>query len=837
MSKVEESLNRLFSKYRIITWYDEEKDFQEDFDSLSLSDVEKRKVNNNEFFLKHELLILHPSQKYLLYAPYQRPENEDNWLLDIELSHHVFHTDQEAMVIQELDIPLSFRTWVKRHLEFFKSKERVQKLKQNLDKKETETGLTLKLLQLVLGGEDASIDGLVKSYTLGFLNGKEESIKKELTRFGLRESYWSFVENQFNYKSANPSIYDFILESFQKSFHPLSGKAQVNNSAKVLLSTWKDTRSFEESFKLLADRVQEDLKIKGLLDKYPIEELIQEDVFEEVDKSIIKELAQHIQHETLSQDKIETYIKVRESKFWYPRYRPFYDTLYYASQLVESVKRNAEIQIRDYEDGFKQYTDKWYRMDQNYRLFLQNYRETNQNNALNALYQRVHKIYSNTWLLRLSDKWQEVIDKQKEWYFGVHSQKMFFKRDVQSPYLEKKTKVFVVISDALRYECGISLHEAFQSQSRFSSKLAYQITGLPSYTQLGMASLLPHKTLSFGEGDEILIDGKSTKGSQPRKKVLEEHSKVKATIILAEDLMKMASRSEEAKTLVQEHDLVYVYHNRIDKLGDDKTQEDKVIEASKDEINFLMEVVKKITNMNGNHVVITADHGFIYQNEVLEESDFSDANVQGEVIRDNRRFVLGRNLTYNNNVVKFTAESLSIKSDVDVLIPKGINRLRKQGSGSRYVHGGATLQEVVVPVLFVAKKRVDTISKVEIDVLNKTNNRITTNIHTIKFYQEQPVSETVIARSIKSYFAIIDGDESKKKVISDVIAYTFDSESKRAEEREVVKKFTLSTKEKSNANTFLVIEEKVEGTNKWNMIAKYPYTLKIGMDNDFDDFL
>ncbi|MCF1751377.1 BREX-1 system phosphatase PglZ type A [Mariniradius sediminis] len=837
MTKIEEGLSRLFSKHRIIVWYDEEKGFLEDFEMISIPSVEKRKVNNNEFSLKYELLIQHPQRKYLLYAPFLRPENEDNWLLDIELSHHVFHTDQEAMVIQELDLPLSFRAWVKRHLEFFKSKERIQKLKHILGEKETETTLTLKLLQLVMGGEDGSIDGLVKAYTLGFLNGKEDSLKKELTRFGLHEPFWSFVENQFNYKSANPSIYDFVLESFQRSFHPLSGKAQVNNSAKVLLATWKDTRSFEESFKLLSDRVQEDLKIKGLLEKYPVEDLIQEDVFEDIDKRIVMEMAQHIRNETLSLDKVESALKLRESKFWYPRYRPFYDTLYYAAQLVESVKKNQELKIRDYEDGFKQYTERWYQMDQNYRLFLQNYRETNQNNALNPLYKRVHKVYSNTWLLRLSDKWQEVIDNQKDWYFGVHSQKMFFKRDIQSPYLEKKTKVFVVISDALRYECGISLHESFQSQTRFTSKLAYQVTGLPSYTQLGMASLLPHKTLSFGDGDEILIDGKSTKGSQPRKAVLQEHSKVRATTILAEDLMKMASKGEEAKTLVQEHDLVYVYHNRIDKVGDDKTQEDKVIEASRDEINFLVELVKKITNMNGNHVVITSDHGFIYQNEVLEESDFSDANVQGDIIRDNRRFVLGRDLSFNNNVVKYSAESLGIKSEVDVLIPKGINRLRKQGSGSRYVHGGSSLQEVVVPVLFIAKKRVDTVSKVDIDVLNKTNNRITTNIHTIKFYQEQPVSESILPRSIKSYFAIIEADESNKKIISDVVLYTFDSESKRAEEREVIKKFTISSSQKSSANTFLVIEEKVEGTNKWNMISKFPYTLKIGMDSDFDDFL
>ena len=116
MNKIEESLNRLFSKHRIIIWYDGERDFQVDFESLSLPDIEKRKVNNNEFLLKHELLILHPKQKFLLFAPFPKPENENNWLLDIELSHQVFHTDQEAMIIQELDLPFALKNWVQRHI-------------------------------------------------------------------------------------------------------------------------------------------------------------------------------------------------------------------------------------------------------------------------------------------------------------------------------------------------------------------------------------------------------------------------------------------------------------------------------------------------------------------------------------------------------------------------------------------------------------------------------------------------------------------------------------------------------------------------------------------------
>jgi hypothetical protein len=331
-----------------------------------------------------------------------------------------------------------------------------------------------------------------------------------------------------------------------------------------------------------------------------------------------------------------------------------------------------------------------------------------------------------------------------------------------------------------------------------------------------------------------LIDGKSTIGAEPRKKILEENSKVRATTIKAEDLMRFTSKGTEAQDLIQNHDLIYLYHNRIDKVGDDKTSEDKVIEASKEEIEFLVDVAKKITSMNGYHVVFTADHGFVYQHEALNESDFTDAQITGDLIKDSRRYVLGKNLTYNNNVVKYNAKDLRINSDVEVLIPKGINRLRKQGSGSRYVHGGATLQEVVVPVLFVSKKKTNTVSKVDVDILNKTNNRITTNIHGVKFYQQQPIGEGIVSRTIKSYFVELNGDQ--RSVISDFFNYTFDSESNRAEDRETQYSFKISTTSKRSQNIQLIIEEKVEGTSKWNLVGQFPYTLSLTMGNDFDDF-
>jgi len=834
MSKIIDSLSHLFEKHRIIIWYDGDRKFTDEFNELEIPGIIKITIDKNEFALKYQMLILQPADKFLLFAPINKPENEDNWLLDVELANHVFHTNQEAMYLQELNLQPNLRSWVSRYVDFFNSKERLGKLKGYIELGDTEDLLTSKLVQIVLGASTHQIDDLLKTYATSIINEKVESIDKDLKRFNLFVPFWENVEAIYSYRSANQGIYDFLIEVFQKNYSPTSKNVGLNRSAEVLLSNWKDTKSFEAIYKQLAAKIEKDLDISSKLDSVSLETLITEDVFIGIDKKIIREIALIIENETLGTDKVDQLLKQRETTYWFGTYKPFYNALSYANWILSEIKSHQNIKIEDYQDGFEKYTKQWFLIDQYYRLFIENYRETKQNSVLNSLFQKVHKAYSNTWLMELSDKWQSVIDKSSSWYFGAQSQQQFFKRDIKPRFIDKKIKVFVVISDALRYECGQTLHQLFSEEARFTSTLEYRISGLPSYTQLGMASLLPHEELSFGEGDSILIDGKSTIGAEQRKKILEENSKVRATTINAVDLMRYTSKGTDAQNLIQKHDLIYVYHNRIDKVGDDKTSEDKVIEASKEEIQFLVDVAKKITGMNGYHIVFTADHGFVYQHEALNESDFTDAQIVGDIIKDSRRYVLGKNLTHNNNVVKYKATDLRINSEVEVLITKGINRLRKQGSGSRYVHGGATLQEVVVPVLFVSKKKSNTVTKVDVDILNKTNNRITTNIHGVKFYQQQPVGEGVVARTIKSYFVELIGDQ--RTMISDFFNYTFDSESSRAEDRETQYSFKISTTSKRSQNIQLIIEEKVEGTSKWNLVGQYPYTLSLAMENDFDHF-
>lgn len=831
--KLGKSLEKLYLKHRIVVWYDPEKAFTEELAELSIPEVAVITIENDELAVKYKILHQEPTEKFLLYMPYARPSHEDNWLLDIEMSQKIFHTDQESMILQELELPFHLQNWLRQQSAFFKSKERMEKFRNLAQKADSVPVLNKKLIQVILGSSQHDLDQLLRDYVQAFKDEKADTVKENLLKFGLADFFWEEINTYYGIKNESQKIYDFLLMLFQFSFKPLCGEDRVMQSAKVKLSNWKDLKSFSDTFDVISAKVSKDLQVEAALSNVVLEDVLEDDLFEVIEQRIVRDVIKKVTDHTFNVTRVEDIIKRRESKHWYIKYSGFYNAALKAAQLLHEIEHTNLKELSDLEKGLALYSQSYFKIDQYYRQFI-SLVQNSESTLLKPLYDDVERLYSNRWLLDLSNYWQNCIEKDKEWYFGAKTQRNFYDSIVKSKYIDQKKKVFVIISDALRYEIGEELHRNINQQNRFHSILDYRVTGLPSYTQLGMAALLPNKTISFGESDDIFVDGVASKGSIARAKILNEIGGIKATTILADELASYKVKSDEAKDLVQLHDVVYVYHNIIDKTGDDKVSEEKVFEAAQNELENLVGLIKRISNFNITHMIITADHGFIYQNESLPESDFADAQITGTVSKNNRRFVIGHELSHNDSVVKYKATDLKIESETDILIPKGMTRLRRQGAGSRFIHGGSMPQEVVVPVLLITKKREDTISKLDIDIINKSNNKITTNIHPVKFYQSEAVAERLLGRKIKSYFAIQEG--TQKTIISDVFTHNFDTSAIRAEDREVMHQFKISTTVNRHSEVYLFLEEQIENSSQWIAYTQYKFSLTLGMMNDFDDF-
>jgi len=830
MNEIAQTLNQLFERHRIIFWYDSKQELQAEFAATNLPDVEKMVINNNEFSLKYRLLRAEPTRKFLLYHHGPQPDDLDNWLLDIQLAHGEFRADQTGIWLHELGLPVEFTDVVATHAEFFKSGQRLMALKALLKKDDTRIFVLLKMLAVCTGGEPR-LDDILEHLLAELAEEQDEHIRL-IQRCELEPFLWERTQRAYGYHSATPSVRDFAITLFKSTYAlGLEEPGNLTNDAVVFLKRWKDSVRYQGTYTTLSAECADILNIKQDLVERDYRKLIDLDTFELIDRKILSDLVREVSNRTVSSDTCTRLVRQRrQSSVWFGQYAHAYDAIEKGS-LFLSMLDQVELSPRSFANGIQQYRQTWFRIDQLYRQFIYHGRQAEHRTLLESLFDEVDNRYTNQYLLPLNDQWQVVLDSVTDWHAAALPRQTDFYENEVAPYLRRDKKVIVIISDALRYEIGEELTNRIRQEDRYEANLEIGVTALPGFTQLGMAALLPHETLSFSEdGKTILVDGQRSAGTEYRRKILAQATNNQATALKAEEFLNLSR--EDGRDLFRENSVVYIYHNQIDKIGDDRESEGRVFEAAAETIEELILIIKKSAGANASNMLITADHGFIYQHRVLDESDFSSQPAQGDqILVTNRRFVLGHGLTEGASFKKFTAVNVGLDSEMEMLLPKSINRLRVKGAGSRYVHGGASLQEIIVPVIQINKKRQSDVSRVNVDVLRGATTTITTNQITIRFYQLEPATAKVQSRRLRVGLYTQAG-----KLISDQHELIFDFSSENEREREIPVQFIL-TREADEANgqeIILRLEEQVGDTSHYQEYKAARYTLKRTFTSDFD---
>ena len=162
--KIQEALEHKFKSHDVIFWYDENSELKEDFEGLAFKNIEKIHVNGNEFEVKYRITTKKPKEKFLLYFSNKKPKNNENWLLDLELAYHQFHTDQEAIILQELGLDFNFKELVAEHLLFFKSKERLDNLKALLGDGDNHNDIRYKMLAVLFNTEHVNLNTFIHAH-------------------------------------------------------------------------------------------------------------------------------------------------------------------------------------------------------------------------------------------------------------------------------------------------------------------------------------------------------------------------------------------------------------------------------------------------------------------------------------------------------------------------------------------------------------------------------------------------------------------------------------------------------------------------------------------------
>lgn len=830
----------MFKDNRIVFWTDAEEEYSDKLTELELGEAELVCVDNNEFGLKYRMLIEEPKQKFLVYRN-QEPENAENWLLDIELASPKLYIDKYADWLEDLGWSRDLKPMLVDYEKFFSLKGNRKKLTQ-LGVAITGCNVKLQMLNVAVGIKAETIQEFIFA-VFEKLAEEDEWAQDELESEALGAMYqkglspilWELLHLEYGYHSDNPSIKDFALSMLQlgveTKLHNAAKNEKLNSSALALLNVWKDSKNAERAFKWFVTQVEDLLEVNEVLENEDFKQLIKLDYLRSVENAVVMGLMNEVQEGTISERELNEIIAERKQKFWYTEYELFYEALKTSAEFLNKLKV-SQFECADLESAVDNYCQSWYELDLLYRRYMHAVSKHEQGAEFKPLTQQMNHRYNNQYLLKLGNEFQKVIDKVELWYTSK-IQKKFFDLKLYPYVVSKGQKICVIISDAMRYEVGKNLEERINSNNRYQVDLDALVAMLPSYTQLGMAALLPNRELSIQKDGTVQVDGITASGLDGRKKVLENNSYLQGKrICVADAKMVLGWDRKELMDNVKNSDVFYIYHNHIDSVGDKLQSEDRVFDAVEESLAELEKLIKALFAGNVSRLFVTADHGFLYQ-QVMEESDFSAAQVDAEnVAYRNRRFLLAKGAKENAGVKVFTSLQLGLDGELDVVIPNSINRLRLAGSGYKYVHGGASLQEIVVPLLEVSKNRKDDVRAVDVQILRGDYHIISTNEVLVKLYQKEAVTDKLKARELRLGLFTKDGT-----LISDTHTLKFDSDSENVRDREIVVKLTLSSLADNlsrSEQVYIQLEEQIKNTERFKVIDREERILRRLMKKDFD---
>ncbi|EIV0546605.1 BREX-1 system phosphatase PglZ type A [Salmonella enterica] len=855
-------LKAKFAEHRIVFWHDPDKRFLEELDNLELENVTLLDMTDqSQLAVKKRIEIDEPEQQFLLWFPHDAPPKEFDWLLDIRLYSTEFHADFAAITLNTLGIPqLGLREHIQRRKAFFSTK-RLSALKGLVTEQENEASLDKKMVAVIAGVKTAKTEEILFSLITQYVNKQKdddsdlENTLAMLKRHDLEGVLWDILNQEMGYQAEHPTLENLILKLFCTD---LSAQADPQKrewleknvlatpsgraSALAFMVTWRADRRYKEAYDYCAQQMQDALRPEDqyrLSSPYDLHEC---ETTLSIEQTIIHALVTQLLEEstTLDREAFKKLLSERQSKYWCQtrqEYCAIYDALRQAERLLNL--RNRHIDGFHYQDSatfWKAYCEELFRFDQAYRLFNEYALLVHSKGAmiLKSLDDYIEALYSNWYLAELSRSWNKVLEtenRMQEWRIaGVPRQQNFYNEVVKPQFNNPQIKrVFVIISDALRYEVAEELGNQINTEKRFTAELRSQLGVLPSYTQLGMAALLPHDEICYqpGSGDIVYADGLSTSGTPNRDTILKKY---KGMAVKSDDLLKW--KNQQGRDLIRDYEVVYIWHNTIDAMGDSASTEEKTFEACRNAVVELKDLVTRVINrLHGTRIIVTADHGFLFQQQPLSGQDKTTLQIKPDnTIKNHKRFIIGHQLPADDFCWKGkVADTAGVSDNSEFLIPKGIQRFHFSG-GARFVHGGAMLQEVCVPVLQVKALQKTAAEKQPqrrpVDIVkHHPLIKLVNNIDKVSLLQTHPVGELYEPRTLNIF--IVD---NANNVVSGKERICFDSDNNTMEKRvrDVTLKLIGANFNRRN-EYWLILEDAQTETG----YQKYPVIIDLAFQDDF----
>ena len=834
IDKIKEMLEYRFSlttelpqKRHIIFWYDSKKEFKDLIDELNLTDVKIIKLTKsvdkkgeaiytNIFKTKYTLEVIDTESNYLIYSEYPRAIDSENYLLDIEKYSEFFEADKSAMIVEELKLDRTnykFGEIIREYSSFFANKERREKLIKLIENPESldDEEFKLSILSTISGAKTVDILEILKNIILN--RNKLQDIEKWMSL----EFLFTEIKKKFDVEVT--SFEQFLKILMVTHFYcELQKKTHTNlenyfkgrkNELYIFADSLLQNKQSSEIIRAEFYELAKELNIKDRIDELELEYSIKGTAFEYFDKIIIKDIIEIFNSEIIDYDKYKKYIEIRlDNSLWREEYQHFYNALLAVNNFFR-IKDSLIIEDREeLREIFKDYTKNYFLIDKLYRDFYYSYDKI-KNNELAPLFDtlksKIDKFYEIDYLEKLLALWSSKVYEREK----LPQQKDFYKNNI----VKADVRTVVIISDALRYEVGYEISQKLRKEANVKEiKIEAMLTDLPSRTFLGMANLLPCKK----ERDidlvsaKVLIDGIDSQGTENREKILKTSCE-ESSAISFDNFYKMNRAKQEE--FIKGKKVIYIYHDSIDAIGDKGKTENNTFNACKNAVENIVSLSKLLSSLGVVNIYITSDHGFLYEKKDVEEYN------KIELKNTKYKSIGKRYAIYEKEVEEKGCVTLKLDSLYGVF-PEKNQRIKASGSGLQFVHGGASPQEMIIPLInYKSGANSKKISKVQVRIRESVA-KITSNLTKFSIYQIEAVSikDKFIERDVS--VALYDGDvrvsDEKKLKLNSI-------------EENTTHDFRLTLSGEHKKVTLKVID-----IESGDILDSKEYDVSIGIASDFD---
>ena len=266
-----------------------------------------------------------------------------------------------------------------------------------------------------------------------------------------------------------------------------------------------------------------------------------------------------------------------------------------------------------------------------------------------------------------------------------------FDKMVAPKLQESGRRVAVLLIDALRYELGVELEKQLVDDGQVEIHAAF--AQLPSITPVGMASLLPgagSKLQLIRKDDQVVV----ALGDRPLPQVTQRMDVLKKRFGDRFAEMSLTEFVRGKGKVDGGVELLILRSTTIDQHMESTPE--MALRLIHESLKSIRVAIHKLCGLGFKDAFVVTDHGF-YLNTATEAGDVC-AKPQGKWINVHERCLLGDGVSDTGNFV-ISAQHLGIRGDFNQIA--GPRAMVPYRAGEWYFHGGASLQEAVVPVIAV----------------------------------------------------------------------------------------------------------------------------------------